>query len=215
MAKAKPKQKKVIIDPDRDPWERQSKEPDTAWETFITYREMGPRRSLRGAMSKLGRPPTSHSMAENWSAIWHWRKRIEAWEDYQDKVHRDQIIEDIKKKTQQKLELADDMLDAAIKAMFLWNRYLDKAMAEYNKNPKNISAPPISIADANRLAEACIKISQLLAGKPTNIQDNRITVEERRNSIRAILDHRPVRLAMKAVDKYEKEQRKKLLLKEA
>ena len=63
------------------------------------------------------------------------------------------------------------------------------------------SQPPISPADVNRLAEAGLKLSQLLEGKPTDIQEQRrqITISERRKGIQALIGNPKLRAAMKEV----------------
>ena len=64
-------------------WERQPGESAPAWEAFVTYRNLGLRRSLARVGQRLGK---STALMERWSVRWAWVERcreFDAWSDAQ------------------------------------------------------------------------------------------------------------------------------------
>jgi len=63
---------------DRAPWERQPPEPDTEYEAFLVYRNMGPRRRSVHAVRQQG-----HVVAEGHLATANrWAVRAQAWDSH-------------------------------------------------------------------------------------------------------------------------------------
>ena len=93
----------------------------------------------------------------------------------------------------------------------MWNEVLNHAMA-VGKQAKEAAieagtaapappSPPISPNDTQKLADAGMKLVQLLEGKPTDIREQRqqITIEERRKGIQQLVGNPKLRAAMKQV----------------
>lgn len=70
------------------PWEQWDEEPANWYGRFVIFRDMGPARSLTGAVrsyyKKRNKPahPANESWCEN-ARVWKWRERAMAWDQYQ------------------------------------------------------------------------------------------------------------------------------------
>jgi hypothetical protein len=62
-----------------NPWDRQTGEGTERWAAFLTYRDLGPGRSLVRAAEEVGKTP---SLIERWSADDQWVDRVQAWDDH-------------------------------------------------------------------------------------------------------------------------------------
>lgn len=62
---------------DLQPWDRQPNESSKAYGAFVTYRDMGPERSLEQVAHTLGKSTTIMS---RWSAAHNWVSRSAAWD---------------------------------------------------------------------------------------------------------------------------------------
>ena len=72
----------------RKPWEQWDEEPPNWYGRFVIFRDMGPGRSLTGAVriyyKKRNKP--AHPVNETWcenARVWKWRERALAWDQYQ------------------------------------------------------------------------------------------------------------------------------------
>ncbi len=157
--------------PDIDPWGRQPKETDKAFAAFAIYRGLGSERSSAKTTKVLGKKPGYNRVCEQWSVRWGWRARAGAWDAYEDRREREIVLEAAEKNAREKLLVADGMWRTAAKAMLMWNRVLDHLEQQAATQPPNTPppTPPLSPADVHRLADAGLKLSQLLEGKPTDI----------------------------------------------
>lgn len=67
-----------------NPWDRQPKEPDSAWEAFTIYRDLGPaERSTAKVAQTLSK---SKAMTDRWSGSHGWVERAAAWDSHLDKA---------------------------------------------------------------------------------------------------------------------------------
>ena len=64
------------------PWERQPQEGEEAYHAFLTYRDLGPLRTLEAARVRLGRRSGYLKPLERWSARREWRDRVGAWDEH-------------------------------------------------------------------------------------------------------------------------------------
>lgn len=62
---------------DLRPWDCQPGETSKAYQAFVTYRDMGPDRSLRAVGQELDK---SHQVLSRWSSQHHWVSRVAAWD---------------------------------------------------------------------------------------------------------------------------------------
>lgn len=79
---------------DRYPWEKMPDETDKQYAGFLSYRDMGRRRTLREAAAKHYEVPLDQfdpkggkaRTFERWSGMNQWVRRAEAWDDHLDRL---------------------------------------------------------------------------------------------------------------------------------
>ena len=199
----KPKDE-LTLDPGIQAWERQALDTDKSFEAFRVYRDMGPDRTLAGAAKAMGKSDTYHRTLEDWSAHNGWRLRVSEWDSHQDRMDRKAALELAAKKTSQRIALADGLWMTAARVLGMWNNYLvqfNEQQLKIKEEGGQLEVPPLSPTELQRLAEAGIKLTQLLEGKPTEIgaQQHQITVYDRRREIQKIISDKQVRMAMRVV----------------
>lgn len=139
------------------PWERQPGESDKAFEAFCIYRDMGSERTLQKVGQGLNKSTT---LMSRWSSENNWVERVQAWEDEQDRILRQEQIKDIKKMRQRHADLAMEMLSKALEGI----QYLD---------PEELGAAGIS-----RLVEVASKLEQKSRGDTTDAVEMREAEEK-------------------------------------
>lgn len=98
------------------PWERQPGESTKAFEAFKIYRDLGPsERSQAKVKEALER--SSRTTISDWSVKFNWKKRVEAWDDEQDRIIRADHMKEIKKMRKRHADIATAMLVKASKAL--------------------------------------------------------------------------------------------------
>ena len=97
-----------------EPWERQEGESAKAFEAFCIYRDLGINRSIAKVVQELGK---SKALLERWSANHDWVERAAQWDAEQDRVVRQQQLDDIKKMRKRHADLAEAMLIKAARAL--------------------------------------------------------------------------------------------------
>ena len=60
------------------PWERQKGESEKAFEAFVTYRDMGEKRTLTAVAEKLQK---SGTLIRRWKSTWDWAERVRAYDN--------------------------------------------------------------------------------------------------------------------------------------
>lgn len=86
----------------RDPWERNDKETDPAWEAFQIYRDMETKRTLGKVARQLGK---SAKLIEKWSRTHNWRERCKAWDRHEDDIRRAKREKEIEEQAQREIRL--------------------------------------------------------------------------------------------------------------
>ncbi len=177
------------------PWERQPRESASAFEAFKNFRKLTPPRFMGDVF------PIQTSRIKNWRTKFGWVMRANAWDDHKDARERDEALDYAQQITKGRMHAADGMWKTAIKGLLMWSKYLDDQTASQVMDDGTVKKPPISPTHIQRLAEAGIKLSLLLEGKPTDILDQRhqITVEERRRGMQKNIISPGLRAAMKSV----------------
>ncbi|USK77822.1 hypothetical protein [Peribacillus frigoritolerans] len=66
----------------KQPFERQDKETEKAFEAFRIYRELGSERSCAKVGEKLGK---SSTLIERWSSRWDWVERVKSYDSEMDR----------------------------------------------------------------------------------------------------------------------------------
>jgi hypothetical protein len=99
---------------DRLPWERQYNESRQAFQAFATYRDQGPTRSLSRVSQELHK---DRVLLGRWSRKWRWVERAQAWDDEQDRVHRESMAEAIREMNREHALVGRAMVVKASKAI--------------------------------------------------------------------------------------------------
>lgn len=98
-----------------EPWERQKGETTKAFAAFVVYRNMQPlERSHAKTHRATGIP---ESTIAKWSAKYNWVKRVEAWDNEQDRQARAAQMEEIKSMRKNHANIASAMLVKAAQAL--------------------------------------------------------------------------------------------------
>ncbi len=97
-----------------EPWERQPDETAKQFEAFAIYRDLGIERSLSKVGGLLGK---SKTLMDRWSTANSWVERAAAWDREQDRILRQQQLDDIKKMRKRHADLATAMLAKTARAM--------------------------------------------------------------------------------------------------
>lgn len=68
-------------------WEQRASESWEAYEAFLAFPDLGPRRTVKGAAEALGK---SRSLVAGWASRHEWRRRARAWD--QENRRRDEVV---------------------------------------------------------------------------------------------------------------------------
>lgn len=176
---------------DRDEFDRQPGEPETAWKSFIVYRDMGLDRTLEKTRVVLGKTNPGYLKAlEEWSREWAWRARVEAWDREIDRRHRKAMFAEVEKMRQRHVNLAVSL--QGLGAVEL-QKLLDAAK-------KAIKTNVITGELLIKLIDLGVKLERQGRGEPESIIEERrqLTADEERDSMKALLRDPK---AMEAVDR--------------
>lgn len=136
------------------PWERQPGESMKAFKAFTIYRDLGPlERSQEKVKEALER--SSRTMISDWSVKFNWTKRVEAWDDEQDRIIRADHLKEIKEMRKRHAKLAHDMLDKAEKAL------------------EKISDEEISAKEIGQLVDIASKLERISLGDSGDVIETR------------------------------------------
>ena len=139
-------------EPKTEPWERQDGETAKAFEAFAIYRDMGPDRSLRKVVQSLNKNLTT--IAE-WSSKYDWVNRVAAWDAEQDRIARQQQINDIKKMRKRHAGIAAAMLVKAATAL------------------QRIPEDEISASEISRMVDVASKLERISRGDVGEVIEER------------------------------------------
>lgn len=141
---------KATIPP--EPWERQIGETSRAYEAFGVYRDMGPDRSHAKVCQKLSK---NRATIAGWSSKYEWVKRTAAWDAEQDRIARQNQIDEIKKMRKRHTDLATAMLVKAAKAL------------------QRIPEDEVKASDVSRLVETASKLERISRGDAGEVVEAR------------------------------------------
>lgn len=86
-----------------EPWDRQPRETDKAYEAFRAYLELGPARSTANVARALGK---SKTLTDRWCSRWQWVRRAAAWTDQESRTKTDAHMDEIERRTRRQAEIA-------------------------------------------------------------------------------------------------------------
>jgi hypothetical protein len=140
----------------RFPWERQFNESRKAFEAFVVYRDMGPRRSQERVARELGK---SAQLMARWSSKWSWVERASAWVDEQDKQLRVSQQEAVVKMNDRHAKLAAALTGKVVEKL-------------QSVSPEEIERT--SLVSLSRLLEVGVKVERQARGEAGEIVADRI-----------------------------------------
>ena len=138
-----------------EPWERQRKESDKAFEAFAAYRDMGAERSHAKVAQKIGK---NKGLIARWSRVHGWVSRIEAWTDEQDRLMREVLLKGVTAMRKNHAEIATAMLIKALKAL------------------QQLPAEEMTSGDIAKMVDVAAKLERLSRGEVTERTEGRSEV---------------------------------------
>ena len=133
-------------------WEPLEGESSKNYEAFSIYRDMGIQRGIRKVAQELGK---SETLMARWSKQYNWVERAAAWDAEQDRIVRQQQLEDIKKMRKQHADIAYSMLIKAARAL------------------KRLPDDEIKASDISRMVETASKLERISRGDVGDVIEER------------------------------------------
>lgn len=131
-------------------WERQPREGMEVYKDFCVYRDMGPSRTIPQAAQILGKNVTALWQT---SARYKWVKRAEAYDDYNDRKHRE-VME------KQMLQVKEASITGAMKMVSLGLKKLN-----------TIDADDLTVREAKEYIRNALAIVQSITGENKSAED--------------------------------------------
>lgn len=138
--------------PEPELWERQENESTRAFEAFCAYRDLGPNRSIAKTVRKLGKNITTLT---EWSSKFEWVKRATAWDDEQDRIARQQQLDEIVKMRKRHAQIAAKALEKVAEAL------------------ESINSKEMSNADMTRFMDVASKLERISRGDVGDVIEER------------------------------------------
>lgn len=135
-----------------DPWERLESESSKAYEAFCIYRDMGIQRSLSKVADELQK---SDTLIGRWSRTFDWVERAAQWDSEQDRVIRQQQLDDIKKMRKRHAAIASQMILKAAEALQI------------------IPPDEVKASDVSRLVDVASKLERISRGDVGEVIEER------------------------------------------
>lgn len=152
------KMKMIVLAEDRDPWARQPRETDKAWEAFMAFRDMPlASRSISGAAAIVGRKSTQLRV---WSEANMWRSRASAYDGHKDQIQRESDERLIKAMREKHIKIGQTITGLAM-----------SELAKHIKHSREVDHPILSATTASVLAEKGLRIERLNRGEPESIHE--------------------------------------------
>ncbi len=161
--------------PELDPWERQPKESDVAFDAWLKYRDGGPRRRLAPVAEACGK---SVSLMERWSGTWKWRDRAAAWDREQDRVGREAQLEEVRAMHRRHANLGVLML----------NKAAQRLAGDEANGVTPIDTSKLTAEQVARLAEVGSRIERGARGEPEKLEIDLGVSEEAKRAIDGLME---------------------------
>lgn len=100
----------LLLDPLREPWERQERETEHNFGLFQMFMDMGPTRNIR-SLSELSGRKVYHLRNLQWAN--RWRERCGAWDKYNQDIFLQRMADQRKRVAQEHIVAADALLKKA------------------------------------------------------------------------------------------------------
>lgn len=170
--------------PDREPFERQPKESEKAFQAFLFYRDLGSERTIEKATElyrkqfDMNDVEYGSRVLQGWSAKFGWQVRVEAWDRQLDNHRRKQQLKAIEKMRRKHIMIAEACQELAV-----------AELEKFIKLAKSAEFRTITAAELIKVLESAAKLERQSLGEPDQIVEERaqITIEDRRKEMRTIL----------------------------
>jgi len=97
------------------PWHRQPGETDKAFLAFVTYRDLGPERTVQAAIDTSNKTSSGlHRTWTGWSARHHWVQRAAAYDAHLDEVRLNAIEDRVARTTEKHVQAAQSLIDKGL-----------------------------------------------------------------------------------------------------
>lgn len=190
---------KIEAHPDIAPWDIQPGEDLEAFAAFVTYRDM-PGRSRKSTARSLN---VDEGKVKAWAERWAWSDRVRDWEAQIDEVRRNEFLsvqkEGAHRDAVDMVRIASDLVKLGAKGLSQHHEFMDYTLTQASKSDTP-SRPYYKAKEVQDLVEAGIKLSQLLAGQPTD-RTEVTDVDNRREMLRKAMGDKDVMRALRVVSK--------------
>lgn len=156
---------------DPEPWDRQIAETAEEYLAFVTYRNMGPKRTQAQTAREL---TLSAGHVSRLAADHSWNERAMAWDFYQEKIFQAELAEYSRQMARRQLELVD-------RSMRALRAPIDALLTRLETEPE-VTMQEFSLTDLNRLMKMVQDSSKIIPGlmaaerlatnQPTNITEH-------------------------------------------
>lgn len=155
----------------RHPWDRRPRETPRAYGAFITYRDLGPTRSLR----RLAARDSAQNLRQlqTWSSAHDWVDRCGSWDEHLDEERRLTLIEEAREMTRRQATIGQLMLARAAERL------------------RTLDPQTLTVTEAVKLIDVGSRLERLARGEPTDIGEQRVETAGSRLDVLALLRRAP------------------------
>lgn len=174
-----------VLEPEYvDPWERQPRESEEAYEAFATYRDQGDDRSIRAVAARLGK---SGSLISGWSSTHGWVGRIRAYNVHLDRIRQRVYMQELEsmfhRQAKQSIAVQQLGLEGVEHYLHLWE--LEKAKTV--DDPSYIPAHPLNPDQILKYIEIGMRMERLARGEPDSIEQVTLSDDGRDSQYRLVI----------------------------
>ena len=146
---------------EKKPWDRQDGETNRAYNAFLTYRNMGPIRSLPRAaeifyrLDKVSKTSAKLKQFWRWSSANSWVARCEAWDAEQNSAWQLEQRESIKQMNKRQATYGETMAKVGMSNVLVLSGIEEKGKASF------------SLEESRRLLETGTRVERVARGEVT------------------------------------------------
>jgi len=170
--------------PDRQLYERQHREGDKAWKSFVIYRDLGVERSVRRVLEeieKLALPGKwSFAVLTRWCTRWGWRDRCESWDNELDRQKRLTDLAAVAKMRERHLNISTALISLGATELNKWLKYVQAKSQEQSRS--------LSPSDILKIIESGISLERQGRGEPGQIIEERKKKDVDPEQVKARID---------------------------
>ncbi len=156
---------------DPDPWDRLLQETSEEYLAFVTYRNMGPKRTFAQTARELG---ISAGKVSIMKAEHRWDERVSAWDYYQEKIYQAELAEYSRQMARTHLEIAQEAMSAVrapIQAL-ISKIETNPDLLEEAFEPKDLARLIKLGQDSAKILPGLMNAERLATHQPTEISEH-------------------------------------------